>query len=460
VPGAFTVLAAVLFALAQGRPRAAALVTLGAAIVMAPWLVRNAVLTGNPVAPLLNAVFPNPYFHVATERELAANLRSLGSVRPLAVPWELAFGDHLDGTFGPLLLALPLGLLALGRRAGRWCWASALILALPWFSNTGARFLMPALAVSALALGMVLPRQAAWAAIAIQAVLCWPQAIALWETRYAFRLHDFPLRAALRIEPESAYLERHLDEFKLARMIESQTPPDAKILGLAGVANAYLARDVRVTWQSAEADRLLDTLRLAALPTDLLFDWKTAWPLESLRALRFRLPVSGSGEFEISDIRVYSGDELIYTSPHWNLRAWPNSWEAPLALDGNLATRWRTWQPVHSGMYFEIRLDHPQRISAALLYSRAPRTLPLEVYGQASDGRWRALGVPYPLRHPNEDLRASATLAMRRAGYRYLIAPTGAGGNAPLGNALLGQEPEWGLERVEQAGRYYLFRIK
>ena len=460
VPGVFTVLAAVLFALACRRPKAAVLVTLGAAIVMAPWLLRNAVLTGNPVAPLFNAVFPNPYFHAATERELAANLRSLGSVRPLTVPWELAFGDHLDGTFGPLLLALPLGLLALRRREGRWCWAAALILALPWFSNTGARFLMPAVAVAALALGMVLPKPAAWAAIAIQAALCWPQTIDLWETRYAFRLHDFPLRAALRIEPESAYLERHLDEFKLARMIESQTPPDAKILGLAGVANAYLARDVRVTWQSAEADRLLDTLRLAAFPAEPLFDWKTTWPLDSLRALRFRLPASGSGEFEISDIRVYSGDELIYTSPHWNLRAWPNSWEAPLALDGNLATRWRTWQPVRPGMYFEIRLDHPQRISAALLYSRARRDLPLEVYGQGRDGRWRALGVPYPARHPNEDLRAAATLAMRRAGYRYLMVPTGAGGNAPLGNALLGQEPEWGLERVERAGRYYLFRIK
>jgi hypothetical protein len=176
--------------------------------------------------------------------------------------------------------------------------------------------------------------------------------------------------------------------------------------------------------------------------------------------LRFQLPASGSGEFEISDIRIYSGDELIYTSPQWNLRAWPNSWEAPLALDGNLATRWRTWRPVRPGMYFEIRLDHPQRISAALLYSRAPRDLPLAVYGQGGDGRWRALGVPYRVRHPNEDLRAAATLAMRRAGYRYLIVPTGAGGNAPLGNALLGQEPEWGLERVEEAGRYYLFRIR
>ncbi|PWU08691.1 MAG: hypothetical protein C5B51_07470 [Terriglobia bacterium] len=460
-PGAFTALAAVVFALCYGRTKAGAEVAFGAALAMAPWLIRNAVLTGNPAAPLLNSLFPNPYFHIATESELAANLRSLGTVRPLMVPWELAFGDRLDGTFGALLLALPLGLVALRRREGRWCWAAALILALPWFSNRGGRFLMPAFVMAVLALAMVLPRWAAWAAIALQALLCWPQVIDLRETRYAFRLHEFPLRAALRIEPEAAYLARHLDEFKLAKTIENHTQPDTKILSLLTVANAYLARDVRVTWQSAEADRLLDTLRLATLSSDPVFAWQTAWPIESLRALRFRVPEANAAEFEASEIRLYSGEELIYTSPNWNLRAWPNSWEAPLALDGNLATRWRIWQPTPRGTYFEIRLDHPQRISSAEIYSRFPRRdIRIEVYGQTAAGRWHQLGVPYPVFRPKPDLRTEATLAIRRAGYRYLLVPTGGGGNAPIGNALVDHEPEWGLERVEQAGRYYLFRIK
>ena len=76
-------------------------------------------------------------------------------------------------------------------------WAAALLLALPWLTNTGARFLMPAVALAAIALGMVLPRPAAWAAIAIQAVLCWPHVLDTWETRYSFRLHEFPLAAAV-----------------------------------------------------------------------------------------------------------------------------------------------------------------------------------------------------------------------------------------------------------------------
>jgi 4-amino-4-deoxy-L-arabinose transferase-like glycosyltransferase len=460
-PGALTVAAAVLFVLAERGRKPAFLVAGCAALVMAPWLIRNLLLTGNPAAPLANGVFPNPYFHIATERYLVAGWRSLGPVRPAGLPWELAFGDRLQGTFGPLLFALPLGLLALRHRAGRWCWAAAAILLAPWFSNTGARFLMPAMALAGFTVGMVLPRPAAWAAIALQAALCWPQVIDLWETRYAFRLHEFPLAAALRIEPEPTYLKRHLDEYTVAKMIEEKTPPDAKILGLISVANAYLARDVRVTWQSAESDRLLDSLLRALESTDPLDEWTAAWPLQSLQALRFRLPAASRSECEIDEVRIYSGADRVYPSPQWQLRAWPNRWESPLVLDDNLATGWRTWEPVRAGMYLEIRFDHWQTISSAVVYSPSPaHGLSLEVYGQGARRRWHALGAAQARPHPPGDLRLDASLAIRRAGYRYVLAATGGGGSTPAGNALVGHESDWGMERVAEAGPYYLYRVK
>jgi hypothetical protein len=49
---------------------------------------------------------------------------------------------------------------------------------------------------------------------------------------------------------------------------------------------------------------------------------------------------------------------------------------------------------------------------------------------------------------------------MRRAGYRFVLAATGTGGSTPAGNALMGHESEWGMERVAEAGPYYLFRVK
>ena len=73
---------------------------------------------------------------------------------------------------------------------------------------------------------------------------------------------------------------------------------------------------------------------------------------------------------------------------------------------------------------------------------------------------WRDLGPLRGKRLPPEDLRLAATRVVRRAGYRYLLIPTGAGGAAPLGNAIIGQEGLWGLAQVERAGPYYLFRVK
>ena len=359
------------------------------AVLYHPFRVKN--------REVMNGLFPNPAFHVSMEQELSSGLRSLGSVKPWQVPWELAFGDGLFGTFGPLLLALPLGLLSLPKPAGRLCWTAAVILALPWFANTGARFLMPSVALAGIALGMALGKTrrapAAWAAILIQAVLCWPMVIDTWESRYGFRLHDFPLAAALRTEPEDHYCRRRFEEYNVARMIESATPPDSRTLALLSVANAYLNRDVTVAWQSAEGGQLLDSLRLASTySSGTAYDWKASWPAESLLALRFRLPVGYDGECDISEAQLFSGDYRVYTSPQWAVSAWPNRWEGPLALDGNIATRWRTWEPVRAGMFFEIDLDHAQRLTSAVLISHAPAYhVAMEWYGQAPNGKWHLL---------------------------------------------------------------------
>jgi hypothetical protein len=463
-PGGFAAAGAVLFALAHRRFRAAALVAAGAALIMTPWVARAFALTGNPFAPLLNGLFPNPYFHLATERELAAGLRSLGPVTPAGVPWELAFGDRLTGTFGPLLFALPLALLALRRPAGRACLAAAVLLAIPWWFNSGARFLMPAVAFAALALGMVLPRPAAWAAIVLQAALCWPQVIDTWETRVAFRLHEFPLAAALRLTPEAEYIRNREEQYNVAKLAERLTPPDARILALMPVANAYLDRDVRVTWHSAEGDLMLDALRMGALDSGTpLFDWKAVFPLQPMHALRFRMPAGYGGEWDIVDVELYSGGDRVFNSPQWTLRGWPNPWELPLAFDNNLAARWRTWEPVRAGMYVEISLDRPQRLSSAVVLSHAPLYRPsFEVFGKSAPaGAWRRLSnAPEATPRPERDLRREATHALRRAGYQWILAPTGAGGNAPIGNDLASEAPKWGIQIAGDAGRFLLFHIK
>lgn len=467
LPGAFVVLGALLYVVvgrvSRRRWKPVLLIAAGAAIMMAPWMVRALLLTGNPVAPLMNRVFPNPNFHLATEQELAAGMRSLGDVQPRQVPWELAFGDRLTGTFGPLLLALPLALLTLRRRQGRLLLGAALLLALPWLTNTGARFLMPSIALAALALGMALPRTVAWAAIAVQAILCWPHVIDTWESRYSFRLHEFPLAAATGVEPEADYCKRRFDEYNVARMIQRVTPSDSRTLALLTVANAYLDRDVAVTWQSAEADQLLDTLRLASLySTTPTFDWKASWPERAVRTLRFRIPAAYPGEWDINEVQLYSGETRLFNSPQWTLGGWPNPWEAPLAFDGNIATRWRTWESVRAGMYLDVELGNPQRLTGVVLVTHTPAfRVPLEIYGLDVHSQWHLLSdSPEAIPRPPQDIRLEAARAIKRAGFRYVLVPTGVGGNAPIGNVLIGHEAEWGLERAGEAGRFYLLRVK
>jgi len=466
LPGAIVVPAAVLFIPVARRSVIRPLLVLGtfALLVMLPWLVRNAVLTGNPLAPLGNGFFPNPYFHLLTEKELGAALASYGRVRLTGIPWALAFGDNFTGTFGPLLFLLPLGLLALRRRDGRLCVIAAIILALPWFSNRGARFLMPAIAMASFPLAMALPRRAAWAAVAVQAALCWPQVLNLWQPDWIFRLHDFPLRAALRIEPEERYIPRHSPEYTVARMVEGATPPGARIFSFDTVANAYLARDVSVSWQSAEGDRMADAMHLASVYRNALYSWSASWPATTLRALRFRLPSNGPGtaEWDISEIELSCGTERVSPRPQWDLRAWPNVGEAPAAFDNNLATRWRTWKPMRAGMYFEIDFDPPVSLTSAGLLSHTPLfNVPLEFYGKTFNGSWRLLSAsPAADRLPDQALALQAASALRRAGFEYLLTPTGDAGNGPVGRSIEHDPLSWDMRVVGQQGDHALFRIR
>ena len=463
MPGIFTVAAAALFVLAQRRFRAALPLAAGAAIAMAPWLLRNLWLTGNPFAPLMNAVFPNPYFHVATERTLRAGMRSLGSIPLSSVPWQLAIGGDLIGTFGPLLLALPLGLLALRRRPGRWCWAAAAILALPSLANTGARFLIPAFACAAFALAMALPRPAVFAAVVLQAVFCWPSGADAIGAHPWFRLDSFPWRAALRQESEQSYLRNNLLEYDASRMLQHHTLPDARVLVFDSVAKAYITRQTVISWQSAASDLAVDALSIAGLWTDTpSYNWKAEWPAVALRGIRFRVPFSASSEWDLQEIRLYSGADALFPSPQWALRAWPNPWEAPLALDQNVASRWRTWEPLRAGAFFEIGLGRPQLLSSAVLVTHIPAFgKQLEVSGLGMDGKWRALPMRTSVEvRPKLDLRLEAARAVRNQGFTHILTRTGAGGYAALGSQMAEHAAEWGMEVAGAESDYRLLRVK
>ncbi len=168
------------------------------------------------------------------------------------------------------------------------------------------------------------------------------------------------------------------------------------------------------------------------------------------------------GEWDINEVQLFSGENRLFNSPQWTLGAWPNRWEGPLAFDDNLATRWRTWETVRNGMYLEVELGNPQRLTGAVLVTHTPALhVSLEIYGLDMKGKWHLLSnSPQAIPRPPQDTRLQAAQALRRAGFRYLLVPTGKGGNAPLGNVLTGNAAAWGMELAGEAGRFSLYRVK
>jgi hypothetical protein len=428
------------------RRRGALLVALGAALVIAPWMLRNTFQAGNPLAPLFNRWFPNPHFHPSTEQDLARTWRVYDGFTWTGAPLDLAWRGRAQGIYGPVWLLLPLGLLALRERRGRLLWAAAAVAAIPWLFNVGARFLMPAAALAAIAWSAALPRAALCALMAAHAVLSWPTVIPRYAPATVWRLEPWPWRDVPR------------EERQVAGLIEGSTPPGARIFALFTIPRLYITRETLEFWHSAQAESLADSLRLAAFnQRDPLYRWEAEFRAQTVTAVRFGLPQSHSGEWCIHEVRLWSGADVVHPSPQWR----HSEPEAPLAFDNNLATRWRTWRPMRAGMSFETTFDRPQRLTRAGMLSHTPvYEVPLEVWVRREAGDWSRPGPASATELPPIDLRRDATRALKNAGFDYIIAPVAEHGMQRLGQAFLADPAAWGLELTWRSGWACLFRIR
>jgi hypothetical protein len=449
---------------ARRRWKPAVLVAAGVAAMVAPWMIRNAVLTGNPLAPLMNRLFPNPYFHISTEERLARSLRSYEGVTWVNLPWEATMrGQRLHGLIGPVFLLAPLALLALRRKTGRWLLAASALLAVPWLLNIGARFLMPSLAFLALALAAALPRRLALACLMLQAVLSLPPVVAAYSAPGAWRLEGLPWRAALRIEPEHEYLRRRLWEYRVAELIREHVPRDGRVLDLLGAPTAYFDAEAITPWHSAAGDRLGYALQVSLVVEPGVFsEIEYRWPERELTAVRFARTTAGEAQWGISEVQLFQGQDSLALQPGWRFLARPNVWEARFAFDRNWMSRWGTWEPVKPGVHLGVDFGGPVRIDRAkLICLTHEQEGPVECHGRTLRGHWDSLAhSPEVRRLPALNRRLSAMRLVRQEGIGYILAPTGETGYGPAGEALSERPADWGLELLGQAGNVFLFRLR
>jgi hypothetical protein len=277
------------------RVRPVLLVAAAAALVMAPWVIRNWLWYQNPSAPFFNRVFPNDHIRVAVEDQYRDAMRHYqGASLGWKTPGEVTLGGGLlQGTIGPAFLLAPLGLLSLRTAQGRQLLLAFAVFAAPYSLNIGTRFLIPALPFLALAMVHGLSFRAAraskrdetplpdgrgserasgqhvgtWtvvAIVAVQVIASWPSILGLYCAQYSWRLTRFPIRAALGIEPDQAFLQRNFAPwYQITQMLQQRTPENAVIYTAQPLPEAYTDRTIWLDYTAALPNRVRDLLASA-----------------------------------------------------------------------------------------------------------------------------------------------------------------------------------------------------
>lgn len=445
--------------------RPALVVSLGALVMMAPWMAKNALWIGNPFSPFFNRLFPNPFVHVDFEESYKFMMRHYGDIYDYRkLPLELTVrGGALCGLLGPLFLLAPLGLLALSKSAGRRVLLAAAIFASTYFANIGTRFLIPAVPFFALALGIAVARPA-WLALALvvaHGALSWPDVLNKYCAEYAWRLDRVVYKQALRIEGEENWLRRKMPQYSIARMLEECVPPEGRIFSFNQVAEAYTTRHVLVSFQAAE-NRVLSDIIWVQLAPDLPPTWHHTFRFPERKLQRVRVVQTAGGSsnlWSVAEVRYFQGSTELPRAPRWRLRAQPNPWGVQLAFDNSPATRWRSWRKIEPGMFIETDFGRSEAIdSARVEASHDQYQIRMKLEGLDGAGTWITLAdkpeiaetrVPMGLR------RMAVQELKARAITHLLVWDSDFGADEIRVNAAV-----WGVSLVRELGPIRLYKLK
>ena len=425
---------AVGFVVVRGRKafgRAALPVAACAAVVIAPWLLKNWIYLHNPLAPFFNRQFPNPYVMAGFE-DIYRRMMAIYQLKSRwEIPMQVTTYGSLSGLLGPVFLLAPLGLVALRRKEGRQLWLAALVFSLNYFSNIAARFLIPSMPFVALSIALALsavPRLAIGVAM-LSAVLSWPAIVARYAHPDAWRLLRIPWKEALRLRPEESYLERRLDHYGVDRLIERETAPGSTVFTFVPIPEAYTSRHIRVEYQSASNQIAGKILWTAAAP-EYAPTWRLRFlfPRQTLRGLRVvqtnRGNMGSEDTWSIHEFRIYDGERELPRATGWRLTAQPYPWGIQDAFDNSLVTFWLCGETLQPGQFVAVDF-HGEQTADSVVLEAAPNqwAVRLKLEGQDAAGRWQLLAAaatpgdaPRPL-----GLRRAVADELKRRGIDYLL---------------------------------------
>lgn len=443
--------------------RPALIVAACAFACMLPWMVKDTIEVGNPVSPFASRWFPSPYVHTSQVEDWSQYLRKYDLTSYRELPLELTVkGIKTSGFFGPLFLLSPLALLALGSRIGRQVLLAGAVFGATFFTNIGARFLIPAIPFIALALALVFDR---WKWLLLFLVAGHVAASTpLAFNRYAsgaWAVWSVSPRAALRLQSQDAYLNENSFTYPVARMLDRLVPAGQKVFTFGPPAMAYTSRDVLVGWFAGPNEVLQDILWSAMnndrAPGRVV---KFHFPERLVRRLRVIETARTPGQvWSVSELRVFAEGKQIPRAPEWRLSAHPNPWDVQLAFDNSPVTRWRTWQDAEPGMYIQIDFGRPQAVDSVLIEtSNDTDKSSLAVEELTNEAGWNVINAPpEPSERPiRASLRRAAAEEFKARGVRYLLIDDGAWGAKDFRL----YSDAWGVRCIGQSKDSRLYHIE
>jgi hypothetical protein len=432
-------------------------------LMVTPWLIKNAITVGNPFSPFANRLFPNPNIRISFEESYREyHKRYDGLKSNWDIPMEVTMrGGVLNGLLGPAFLLAPVGLLALRWRIGRRVLLAALVFGSTYPMNVGTRFLMGAAPFLAFAIGLTVThwRAMAPALILFICVASWPDAVQTYCDRYAWRLDRWNWRGAMRLQPESEYLNERVDGYAPAKLAEQFVPKDGKIFTFGGIAQAYCRREVIVAYESAVGNTLGDMLAAGLIPSYQPVRWWTyQFPKRPVSRLRLvQTAKSDKDVWAVSELRLLGPDGEVPRGSGWRLRAKPNPWQVQMAFDNCPVTRWMTAESMKPGQYIEVELDKPLDligVRAEASQDQPDGTARLEV---EVAGRWTTLVEKPAISEgpPLTGLRKLATSELKRNGITHISVNK----NEFLDDSMSRDPQGWGVTLLGEAGPAKLYRI-
>jgi len=406
--------------------RAAAMVAACAGLIAVPWFVKNWIYFQNPVAPLFNRLFPNPYVMASFEDTYRRYFTMYGLQSRWQIPMEVTTHGTMSGLLGPIFLLAPIGLLALKRVEGRRLWLAALVFGANYFENIGTRFLIPVIPFVALAMMLVLsafPRLSL-ALVFVHAVISWPSLIHRYAP-HAWAVDKMTWREGLRIKPAEGYLESHLIGYRLDRLIEDNTRPGSTVFTFKPIPQAYTSRHIRIEYEAAES-RVSEAMIWSAFDPTHAPTWRLrfAFPREQLSAIRLVQSNTAPESWSIHELRVFDGSRELERARQWRLTAWPYPWTIQNAFDNSLATLWICGDSLRPGQYVQLDFGGSTAADSAVMEA-APNqpSIRLRLEGRSSSGNWRVLSpapaisdVPRPF-----GLRRVVAGELKRSGIDYIL---------------------------------------